>query len=193
MSSFVPTKEYLRGILLHYYFMKITAAEAHRILQQVYGEHALAEPTCREWFRHFKNGDYNIEDKERPGRPKKFEDSELEALLDEDPCQTLEELSASLNVGVTTVWDRIQKMGIIQKHGFWLPHELKPRDVERRFFLSQSNYLNASKGKAFCTESLLVMKNGFTTRIQLLVNTVHVVVNPCHQPQNQFQSKIFTV
>lgn len=148
MSSFVPTKEYLRGILLHYYFMKITAAEAHRILQQVYGEHALAEPTCREWFRHFKNGDYNIEDKERPGRPKKFEDSELEALLHEDPCQTLEELSASLNVGVTTVWDRIQKMGMIQKHGFWLPHELKPRDVERRFFVSEQ-LLERFKRKSF--------------------------------------------
>ena len=79
MSNFVPKKEYLRGILLHYFFMKKTAAESHRILVEVYGEHALSETTCRDWFRHFKfkDGDFSVEDKERPGQPKKFEDEEL--------------------------------------------------------------------------------------------------------------------
>lgn len=38
----------------------------------------------REWFRQFKNGDFNVKDKPRSGQPKKFEDEELEALLDED-------------------------------------------------------------------------------------------------------------
>ena len=42
MSNFVPEKVFLRGVLLHYFNMKKTAAESHRILVQVYGEHALA-------------------------------------------------------------------------------------------------------------------------------------------------------
>ncbi|KAG5318735.1 MOS1T transposase, partial [Pseudoatta argentina] len=32
MSIFVPNKVYLRGILLHYFIQKKSAAEAHRIL-----------------------------------------------------------------------------------------------------------------------------------------------------------------
>ena len=46
MSNFVPEKLFLRGVLLHYFNMKKTATESHRILVEVYGEHALAELTC---------------------------------------------------------------------------------------------------------------------------------------------------
>ena len=66
-----------------------------------------------------------MQDKERPGQSKQFEDEELEALLDEDCCQTQEELAESL--GVT------QAAGYIQKQGNWVLHELKPRDVETVF------------------------------------------------------------
>ncbi|KAG5313563.1 MOS1T transposase, partial [Pseudoatta argentina] len=38
---------------------------------------------CRDWFRRFKNNDFQLEDKERSGAPKKFQDKELEQLLDE--------------------------------------------------------------------------------------------------------------
>ena len=88
MSNFVPKKVFLKGVLLHYFNMKKTAAESHCILVKVYGEHALAEGTCQKWFARFKSGDFRLEGEERPGKPKKFKDEELEALLDEDCCQT---------------------------------------------------------------------------------------------------------
>ncbi|KAG5317617.1 MOS1T transposase, partial [Pseudoatta argentina] len=85
MSIFVPNKVYLRGILLHYFIQKKSAAEAHRILVQTYGDNALSDTTCRGWFRRFKNNDFQLEDKERSGAPTKFQDKELEQLLDR-PC-----------------------------------------------------------------------------------------------------------
>ena len=63
-----------------------------------------------------------------------FEDSELEALLAEDPSQTQEELAESLGVIQQAISKRLKAMGMIQKQGHWVPYELKPRDVERRFF-----------------------------------------------------------
>ena len=39
MLNFVPEKVFLRGVLFHYFNMKKTAAESHRILVEVYGEH----------------------------------------------------------------------------------------------------------------------------------------------------------
>ncbi|KAG5317141.1 MOS1T transposase, partial [Pseudoatta argentina] len=73
-SSFVPNKVYLRGILLHYFIQKKSAAEAHRILVR------------------FKNNDFQLEDKERSGAPKKFEDKELEQLLDEKYYKLMSQL-----------------------------------------------------------------------------------------------------
>ncbi|KAG5309747.1 MOS1T transposase, partial [Pseudoatta argentina] len=126
MSIFVPNKVYLRGILLHYFIQKKSAAEAHRILVQTYGDNALSETTCRDWFRRFKNNDVELEDKERFGAPKKFQDKELEQLLDEDPSQTLSELGKILQVDESTVSKRLKGLGMIQKQGHWVPYELVP-------------------------------------------------------------------
>jgi len=58
--------------------------EAHRMLVEVYGDTAPTDKSCKEWFRRFKDGDFSVEDKPRSGQPKKFEDKELETLLEED-------------------------------------------------------------------------------------------------------------
>ena len=72
-------------------------------LVEIYSDHALLETTYRDWFRHFKNNDFNVEDKGNSGAPKKFEDEELEALLHVDSCQVQAEHAESLGVDYTTV------------------------------------------------------------------------------------------
>jgi len=44
------------------------------------------------------DGDFSVEDRPRSGQPKKFEDKELEALLEENQSQTQEELVESLGI-----------------------------------------------------------------------------------------------
>ena len=67
---------------------------------EVYGDNAPTDKSYREWFRHFKNGDFSVEDKPRCEKPKKFEDEESKALLDEDPTQMQEEQLGSIRVEV---------------------------------------------------------------------------------------------
>ena len=98
MSTFVPTKQHLREALHFFFKLKKSAAEGHRLLCEAYEEHALSFKTCDYWFRLFKSGDFDTSDKEREGRPVKFEDAELEALLDQDSCQTQEEFAEILGV-----------------------------------------------------------------------------------------------
>ena len=148
MSNFVLEKVYLRGDLLHYFNMKKTAAKSHRILVEVYGEHALAERTCHKWFARFKSDDFGFEDEESPGQPKKFEDEELEALIDEDCCQTQEKFAESLGVTQAAISKRLKAAGYIQNQENWIPHELKPRDIERRFCMSEM-LLERNKKKSF--------------------------------------------
>lgn len=52
------------------------------------GENVISYSTCKKWFQRFRNGNFNLEDDERPGQPKKFEDDDLKQLLAENPCQT---------------------------------------------------------------------------------------------------------
>ena len=148
MSNFVPEKVFLRGVLLHYLNMKKNGAESHRILVEVYCEHAPAEQMCQKWSARFKSGDFGLEDEERPGQPKKFEDKELEALLDEGCRQTQKELAESLGVTQAAISKRLKAAGYIQKQGNWVPHELKPRDVERWFCMSEM-LLERQKKKSF--------------------------------------------
>ena len=58
-----------------------------------------------------------MEDEERPGQPKKFEDEELEALHDEDCCHTQEELAESLEVTQIAFSKRLNAARYILKQG----------------------------------------------------------------------------
>lgn len=116
-------KSFFRGVLLFLFDLKKTAAEAHRILLDTYGEQAPSQRSCREWFHRFKNDDFELKDKKRSGPPKKFEDSELQALLDKNPCITQKELAAELNVGRATISMRLIAMGKTQKLGKRPPSE----------------------------------------------------------------------
>lgn len=122
---------HIREVLLFCFNWKKSAAEAHRLLQEVYGEHAPAERTCRKWFKRFKDGDFDTADQERHGATKKFEDEELETLLDQDPCQTLEELAIPLNLTQAAVSIRLKSIGMVQKKGKWLKGETTEFLLER--------------------------------------------------------------
>ena len=113
MSGFEPNKRHLRELLIYFFNLKKSAAEAHRLLVEIYGDAALSERSCREWFQKFKNGEFDVEDKKRNGRPKVYEDAELEALLDEDSCQTQKELALTLGVTQQTISYRLKSLGSI--------------------------------------------------------------------------------
>ena len=67
----------------------------------------------RDWFQCFKNNVFEIEDKECSGTLKKFEDKELQDLLDQDPCETLAELGKSFLVDESTISKFLKALGMI--------------------------------------------------------------------------------
>ena len=86
--------------LIFCFHLKKTAAESYRLLREAYGEHAPLQDTCKRWFCRFKNGDF---DTRQEGRnvwkiAKKFEDDELQALLEEDDSQTQKQLAKQWGV-----------------------------------------------------------------------------------------------
>ena len=63
MLSFEPNKRHLQELLIYFFNLKKSAAEAHRLLVKAYGDAALSERSCREWFQKFKNGEFDVETK----------------------------------------------------------------------------------------------------------------------------------
>ena len=92
---------------MYYFIQNKAAAETHRILVETCGDNVLSDTTCRDWFRRFKNNDFKLEDKERSGSPKQFEDRELEEILDENRSQTLAVLGETFHVNELTVSKRL--------------------------------------------------------------------------------------
>lgn len=50
MSIYEPNPHHLREVLIYFFNIKKSAAEAHRMLSDAFGEAAMSERTCREWF-----------------------------------------------------------------------------------------------------------------------------------------------
>lgn len=111
MSNFVPTNYDMRTALLFCFHLKKSAAESHRMLVEAYGEHALGVSQSYEWFKKFKSGDFGVENEERGRPPKRFEDAELQALLDEDPTLTQGQLAEQLGVSQKCISARLKAMG----------------------------------------------------------------------------------
>jgi len=96
-----------------------------------YGDYTSSISTCEYWFRRYKKDDFDAEDEERPGQPKKFEDEKVETFFDQNARKTCR-IIIYINVERSTISRRLKIIGMIQKQGNWVPYELKPRDVERR-------------------------------------------------------------
>ena len=60
------------------------AAEAVQDIYMVYGEGVIGKSITRKWFAKFKNGNFDIDDMPRSGRPFEFDEDHLKALLKEE-------------------------------------------------------------------------------------------------------------
>lgn len=91
-------KQHIRHCILFAFQLKKNAAKATEMICTVLGEGAVTYKTWKKWYQKFRNGDFDLTDKERMGAPTKFADEKLEQLLRENSAQTQDELAAQLGV-----------------------------------------------------------------------------------------------
>lgn len=68
----------MHGILLHYFNRSEFASESHRILAEVNRDVNPTEKNCQNWFKQFKNGNFNFEYEEQAGTSKMVKDEDGE-------------------------------------------------------------------------------------------------------------------
>ena len=76
--------EYFRHILLFYLRKEKKAAQAAEKLRDVYGEEALKDRQCRNWFDKFHSGDISPNVEQSSDRPIEVDDDYIKAILESD-------------------------------------------------------------------------------------------------------------
>lgn len=131
-----PNKIHIRHCILFMFHLGKNTTDTLDQITKAYGSGSVSYATVKNWFKKFKKGDFELEDKERSGRPKETEDQVLQELLDEDASQNSRDLADQLGVNQSTVIRRLKSMGKIQKVGHWVPHALSPSNIAQRLNLS---------------------------------------------------------
>ena len=129
MSSFESNKRHLWKLLIYFFNLKKSAAEAHRLLVEAYGDAALSERSLI--ISGFKSSrTVNLTSKTKNvAEGRKYTRNWKHYWM--NSCQ--KELALTLGVTQQTISYRLKSLGI-QKQGNWVPYELQPRNIECRFF-----------------------------------------------------------
>lgn len=106
-------RHFLRHCIRYEFHQGKSAVKACVSICSILGDNIVSKSTCEFWFRRFKEGDFDVSDRERSEAPFKTEDNELQALLDQNSFQTQKELTVQLGVTQQTVSNRLRKMGKI--------------------------------------------------------------------------------
>nr|AAP51086.1 transposase [Forficula auricularia] len=125
-------KEHFRHILLFYFRKGKNALQAHKKLCAVYGDEALKERQCQNWFAKFRSGDFSLKDEKRSGRPVEVDDDLIKAIIDSDRHSTTREIAEKLHVSHTCIENHLKQLGYVQKLDTWVPHELKETHLTQR-------------------------------------------------------------
>ncbi|KAF2361929.1 Peptide chain release factor class I/class II [Trinorchestia longiramus] len=127
------TKHDLRLLVLHYFKLGHNASEASANINQAWGEESTRDRTVRRWLGKFRSGDESLKDEEGRGRLGSRENEQLHAVVEQNPRQSVREMSQTLGVSIATVLRHLKIIGKVKKLDKWVPHELNENQKLRRF------------------------------------------------------------
>ncbi|XP_068622876.1 histone-lysine N-methyltransferase SETMAR-like [Battus philenor] len=130
MASQIP-KEHIRHCMLFEFRKGNSATAATKNICDVYPS-ALDVRKCQRWFSRFRSGNFDLSDAHRSGRPTTLDNDVLRAEVEANPCQTIEELSNSLNQPWSTIQEHLPQIGKISRAGVLVPHNLSEQNKANR-------------------------------------------------------------
>jgi hypothetical protein len=110
------------------------------------GKDILSIRTAQHWFNRFKNGNFELDDLPRSGRPLELDVDLLTQLIEEDPRLTRRCLAEQLECSHTAVEKHLNELGKTWKYGVWIPHHLSPHQLQLKvdacmeLLISHCNY-----------------------------------------------------
>lgn len=120
-------------VIFEYEFRRGTnVAETARNFNVAFGEGTANERTVRFWFKHFRDGNFDLKNEPRGRPPTQVNNNELKEMVEADPSQTTQELAAWFNVTLPTRSTHLRQINKIKKYEKSVPHDLTDLQKETR-------------------------------------------------------------
>jgi histone-lysine N-methyltransferase SETMAR len=110
----------------------LTTRDAVKAICDVEGEGTIGKSAVIKWFKRFNDGDFDLEDKPRSGRPSVLDEGDLQAALDVEPSSSTRELAEDLGVSQRTVVNKLHQFDFVHKKPRQDPHELTEAQAAKR-------------------------------------------------------------
>ena len=101
----------IRVLLLHEFRLGHKTTEAANNICSTMGEDVLSTRTAQHWFNRFKNGNLELDDLPRSGRPLEVDVDLLKQLIEQDPRLTLRCLAEHLGCSYVAVEKHLIELG----------------------------------------------------------------------------------
>lgn len=122
----------IRVLLRHYWKKGLSTRAAAEAICEVEGERTVGKTSAFKWFKRFNDGDFDLEDKPRSGRPSNLDNEDLRAALEDESSSSTRDLKAVLGVGKSTVHRHLQQLDFVHKKPRQDPHELTKAQAAKR-------------------------------------------------------------
>ncbi|CAF3333794.1 unnamed protein product [Rotaria socialis] len=122
----------IRVFLLLEFRLGRKATEAANNICSTMGEDILSIRTAQHWFNRFKNGNLELDDLPRPGKPLEVDADLLKQLIEQDPRLTSRCLAEQLGCSHTAVEKHPNELGKKWRYGVWILRELSPHQLQHR-------------------------------------------------------------
>jgi len=129
---------HLRHAMLFFFKKGCNAIQAKTEICAVYGDSAVSLVTVRKWFKRFKSGDFDLEDRERSGAPVRTHTDRIKAYVEENPRSAVRDVAEALEIPPTTVFRHLKKIGFVNRYDVWVPHDLTDQHKQNRMSICDS-------------------------------------------------------
>lgn len=143
-------KRLMRAVSLHWFLKGSDSAATQRELASVYGEEDAPDiRTVQRWFTRFREEDYSLEEKARPGRPVEVDNAEILRLLEESPNISTQEIADKTGYETRTIRNHLKQLGFVSKLDVWVPHALSAVNKQARLEVAREHMDRLSRDPFF--------------------------------------------
>lgn len=159
----------IRALLRHYWKKGTSAKAAAEQICEVEGIGIVHRNTAAIWFKRFNEGDTSLVDKPRPGRPSDLDEGALCVALEKKPHSSCRELSTTLGIPKSTVYEHLIHLDYAYKRPRQDPHQLTVAQAKKRIEIC-NQLLQQPIGNRFwkrivtCDEKWIFLRNPYNRR-----------------------------
>jgi len=106
---------HFRHLMLFYFRKGKNTAQTAKKICIVFGNNAVAESLVRKWFTHFRNSNFDLENRERSGRPAVIDDDQILTLIENDPRHTTRDIAEVLHISHISVIRHLKTLRYINR------------------------------------------------------------------------------